>query len=454
MLFTTKWITAILREYIGAATDTIPIDEVTTDSRKQTKKGLFVPLVGENFDGHDYVKQAFDNGAVATVWDKSKPLPEFLPTDFPVFFVDNTLTALQELAAGYRNEINPVVIGITGSNGKTTTKDLVASVVKSQYRTHYTDGNFNNHIGLPLTILAMDRQTEVLVLEMGMNHFGEIEQLSTIARPDFAIITNIGESHIEYLGSREGIAKAKLEIVTGLKQGGTLIIDGDEKLLEQVHNRDHVITCGFANHNDVVLEKVSIQHNQTVFNLSDGIEYTITLLGKHHAKNASYAITLGKRLGISPDNIKQALLSIELTAMRFEMLKGKHNVSVINDAYNASPTSMKAAIEVVKQMTGFNDKVLVLGDIFELGEHATVLHQSVGEVIHAPITALFTFGKDSAEISKLVQKDNELIDCRHFASREELLNELQPYLNEDTLLLFKASRGMQFELFVKEIVQP
>ncbi|WP_188454485.1 UDP-N-acetylmuramoyl-tripeptide--D-alanyl-D-alanine ligase [Virgibacillus oceani] len=454
MLFTTEWISNTFTEYQGAAPDTIPIDEVTTDSRKKTKKGLFIPLIGDNFDGHDFIKQAFDNGAVAVIWDKSKNLPEFLPTDFPVFLVDDTLIALQKLAAVYRTEINPIVIGITGSNGKTTTKDLVAAVVKSQYRTHYTDGNFNNHIGMPLTILAMDRQTEVLVLEMGMNHFGEIEQLSTIARPDAAIITNIGESHIEFLGSREGIAKAKLEITSGLKKDGILIIDGDEQLLKQVHKRDHVITCGFSSNNDVIIKEVSIQHDQTVFNLSDGTEYTIALLGKHHAKNASYAITLGKRLGITRDTIKQALLSLELTSMRFEMLKGKHNVSVINDAYNASPTSMKAAIEVVKQMTGFSDKVLVLGDIFELGEHAKTLHQSVAEVIDSPITALFTFGNDSEIISKAVQKQNKPIICRHFNTREALLNELHAYLNEDTLLLFKASRGMQFELFVKEIIQP
>jgi UDP-N-acetylmuramoyl-tripeptide--D-alanyl-D-alanine ligase len=172
MLFTTKWVSTIFTDYKGAATDAISIDAVTTDSRPQTKHGLFIPLVGDKFDGHDYVKQAFDNGAVAAVWNRQQPLPEFLPTDFPVFFVENSLSALQALAAAYREKIDPTVIGITGSNGKTTTKDIVATVMKSTYQTHYTEGNFNNHIGLPLTILSMPNKTEVLVLEMGMNHAG------------------------------------------------------------------------------------------------------------------------------------------------------------------------------------------------------------------------------------------------------------------------------------------
>src|SRR5690625_883132 len=289
MLFTTNWLTTIFSEYEGAANDRISIEEVSTDSRVKARKSLFIPLVGENFDGHAHVKQAFDNGAVAVLWEKQKTLPDFLPTDFPVFYVDDTLVALQQLAASYRNDINPTVIGITGSNGKTTTKDIVSSVVKTTYKTHHTKGNLNNHIGLPLTILSMERDTEIIVLEMGMSHAGEIEKLSRIARPDYAIITNIGESHIEYLGSRQGIANAKLEILEGMGENSHLIIDGDEELLNPVHQKVNVTTCGFYKSNDVVIEQAHIFQEKTQFQV-DGETYAISLLGKHHALNATYAI--------------------------------------------------------------------------------------------------------------------------------------------------------------------
>lgn len=451
MLFTTNWISSIFNNHHGSAEDEIQINEVVTDSRVRSTKSLFIPIEGENFDGHDYIKEAFNNGAIATLWNKNKELPSFLPTNFPVFLVDETLGALQELAASYRNKINPIVIGITGSNGKTTTKDLVASVMKSTYRTHATNGNFNNEIGLPLTILAMPRETEMLVLEMGMSNFGEIERLSKIAIPDYAIITNIGESHIEYLGSRAGIAKAKSEIVIGMTDKGYLLIDGDETLLTAFHTRDHVLTCGFKAGNDVEIEKANLSHDHTEFNLSDGSTFTIPLLGKHHALNATFAITLAKQLKIDCHTIQHALSSLQLTSMRFEMVAGKNGVSIINDAYNASPTSMKAAIDVVKQMDGFTNKVLVLGDILELGEYAQTLHESVCEVIDESISVLYTLGDHAKTISEKVINQSKDIECKHFSTKKDLIQDLAFHLNKDTLVLFKASRGMQFEKMIEEI---
>ncbi|WP_373895934.1 UDP-N-acetylmuramoyl-tripeptide--D-alanyl-D-alanine ligase [Virgibacillus sp. CBA3643] len=453
MLFTTEWLSKHFTDFSGNV-ESIAIEEVFTDSRVKATDALFVPIVGENFDAHDYMKQAFENGAAAVLWNREKRLPEFLPTDFPVFFVDNTVEALQQLAAYYRSEIDPTVIGITGSNGKTTTKDLVAGMVKMVYQTHYTDGNYNNHIGLPLTILSMPRDTEVLVLEMGMSDFGEIDLLSRIARPDHVIITNIGESHIEYLGSREGIAEAKLEITNGMKEDGLIIIDGDEDLLKPVHNQKGCITCGFHAGNDMVIKNVEIMPHQTNFQLGDGISYTIPLLGKHHALNATFAIALGERMGIDIEKRRQALLSLELTGMRFEMIKGINDVSIINDAYNASPTSMKAAIEVVKQMDGFTEKVLILGDILELGEYSQVMHQSIATVIDDPITVVFTYGNESKHISTAVKENNKSIHCMHFTEKEELLHALKAYLKRRALLLFKASRGLQFESFINEITHP
>lgn len=451
MLFTAAWISGIFPEYSGNVKETITINGVVTDSRIEADNKLFVPIAGENFDGHDFLLQAVENGAAAVLWDRSKQLPESLPDDFPVFYAKDTVTALQELASKYCKKVDPVVIGITGSNGKTTTKDLVAAVAKTAYRTHYTDGNFNNHIGLPLTILAMKPDTEVLVLEMGMSAYGEIDLLARLALPDHVIITNIGESHIEYLGSREGIAKAKLEILHGLKIGGSIIIDGDEPLLGHLHKEPNTIRCGFQPDNDLVIMEVEVKQEQTDFQVADQ-SYTVSLLGSHHAKNAAYALAAAGKLGIGPEKCRQAFRSLELTGMRFEMITGAKGESIINDAYNASPTSMKAAIEVVKQMDGFEQKVLVLGDVYELGEFAETMHRSVAEAITEPITALMTFGEDAAYITREVNEKQPEIPSRHFTSRQDLILALSPYLQENAVILFKASRDLQFESLIKEII--
>ncbi|MDY0405964.1 UDP-N-acetylmuramoyl-tripeptide--D-alanyl-D-alanine ligase [Virgibacillus sp. 179-BFC.A HS] len=452
MLFTTNWLATFFSEFRGKVTDSIHIKSVVTDSRKPGRQSLFVPLAGENFDGHDYLEQAVHNGAVAALWEKKKPLPAFLPTDFPVFFVSDTLTSLQQLAAAYRRRVNPLVIGITGSNGKTTTKDLVSAVVGKKYRTHFTKGNFNNHIGLPLTILSMPDHTEALVLEMGMNHFGEIDVLTKIAAPDFAIITNIGEAHIEFLGSRAGIAKAKLEIIHGLKKQGVFIYDGDEPLLQLKNYVHRTITCGFNTENDMVIRNTSIHEQQTTFQLSDENSYRIPLLGRHHAQNATYAITIGLELGIRPADIQDAFDKLHLTGMRFEMLPGKNGATIVNDAYNASPSAMRASIEVVKQLENYDEKVLVLGDMFELGDAAEKWHRQVAESIQAPITAVFTFGKDAQYISSEVKKRTPEIINMHFETKEALTEKLSEVLRPNMIVLFKASRGMHFESIVKELL--
>ncbi|WP_087973010.1 UDP-N-acetylmuramoyl-tripeptide--D-alanyl-D-alanine ligase [Oceanobacillus rekensis] len=451
MLFTMNWLSLIFTDNQGDIQDNKEIKSVTTDSRSVGNHSLFIPIIGEHFDGHHFAEKAIENGAIAVLWDKSKQLPNTISPDFPIFFVDDTLIALQEMAAQYRKEINPIVIGITGSNGKTTTKDLTAAVMKTSYRTHYTKGNFNNHIGLPLTVLSMDRNTEVLILEMGMSNFGEIDVLTQIARPDYAMITNIGESHIEFLGSRQGIVKAKLEIVNGLKENGVLIIDGDEPLLHDIEIKQKVIKNGFFKTNAHIVSNVSITPTGTEFNLSDGLTYEVPLLGRHHAKNASFALTVGNLLNIAPEKSNQAFKKLELTGMRFELIKGKNGVSIINDAYNASPTSMKASIDVVKQMAGFKQKVLVLGDILELGNHSEALHREIAETVEPPITALFTYGEQAKLISDEVKGKGDITECIHFTSKEELVNALHTYISKDSLILFKASRGLRFETIIEDL---
>ena len=241
-MLTLTYIKTVFPEIKGKLSNENQHVEIMTDSRERVDNGLFIPIIGERFDAHQFIEQAIENGAVAALWDRKKEIPSTIPESFVFFFVDDTAQALQQLAKKYRQDVNPIVIGITGSNGKTTTKDLVSSVLATKYRTHRTVGNFNNEIGMPLTILQMKDDTEVLVVEMGMSDFGEIDRLTNIAQPDYAIITNIGESHIEHLGSREGIAKAKLEITNGLKRDGKLLIDGDEKLLDICKEKKNVIS--------------------------------------------------------------------------------------------------------------------------------------------------------------------------------------------------------------------
>ncbi|MBB6455027.1 UDP-N-acetylmuramoyl-tripeptide--D-alanyl-D-alanine ligase [Salirhabdus euzebyi] len=447
--FTTNWLTTIFPNYKGKALDSINIYEVFTDSRKKAKFSLFVPIVGENFDAHDYLKDAINMGAVASLWQKDKEIPRFLPTDFPLFFVEDTIVAMQQLAMAYREHVDPKVIGITGSNGKTTTKDFFAKVFETTYKTEKTKGNFNNHIGLPLTILSMEPNTEVLILEMGMNHFGEIETLSNIAKPDIAVITNIGESHIEYLGSREGIAKAKSEITSGLKENGKLIIDGDERLLQILVNKYDTVRIGFNKENDVVIENVGVNNDGTVFTIEDQ-SFEVPLLGRHQAKNAAFAIIAARFFGLDDNQIRDGLKNVELTGMRFEKIETKEGAILINDAYNASATSMKASIEVVKEMNA-NRKVLILGDILELGEHSKSFHRSIAEVITPPIHAVYTYGVESEEILKELKKRDSTIQTFAFQSKEKLTKELRKELKADTLLLFKASRGMKLESIIEQL---
>ncbi|WP_138415014.1 UDP-N-acetylmuramoyl-tripeptide--D-alanyl-D-alanine ligase [Aquibacillus sediminis] len=450
MLFTTEFLAKLFTNNRGAVEDQLPIQEISTDSRKKSTKSLFIPLTGETFDGHQFIEDAFYNGAVATLWEKDKQLPSFLPTDFPIFFVEDTLEALQQLAHHYRQKVNPVVIGITGSNGKTTTKDLVGTVLQTNFKTHRTNGNYNNQIGLPLTILSMPTDTEVLVLEMGMDHFGEIERLSTLSCPNYAVITNIGESHIEYLGSREGIAQAKSEILAGLQENGLLLIDGDERLLKGLHTYPYVSTVGFSEENDFNISYVEMTADQTLFEL-DHENYQLNMLGNHNVKNATFAVVIAKKLGVPLGKIKDALVHLELTGMRFEITKGQNNVTIINDAYNASPTSMKASIDIVKQMKGYQSKVLVLGDMYELGSSSKVLHRSVAEAISEKIDVVYTVGSDSEEITKAIRESSVHTSAKHFDNKQTLIEELQAYLSEDVLIMLKASRGMKLESLLDHI---
>lgn len=453
MLCTIQFLQEIFPEWEGQASPSTPIYSVMTDSRERVEGALFIPIVGERFDAHAFIEQAINHGATAALWDRTQNIPDNYPEDFVFFLVRDTTKALQLLAQTYRNEVNPQVVGITGSNGKTTTKDLLHAVLKQKFQTHATKGNYNNEIGLPLTILQMEPSTEVLILEMGMNNFHEIELLSKIATPDYAIVTNIGESHIEHLGSRAGIAQAKLEIAHGLTKEGLLIIDGDEPLLATYDGHDQVIRCGVDQENDHIISQIHLEQDGTEFTYDEQSNFKIPLFGEHHAKNASYVITLAQALDIDNDVIQQGFMQLEYTSMRFEKMQGMNEVTLINDAYNASPTSTKAAIDVVKEMQGYQNKVLVLGDILELGHLTEEMHRSIAKVIEAPINVVYTYGEAAKIITEQVNRNCPDIQATHFETREALTMALKQIANKETMILFKASRGMAFETFIDELTK-
>lgn len=450
-MFNIEWLTKVFPNYRSGNANNIKtkITSVNTDSRIEKTKSLFIPLVGDNFDGHEYAIQAINNGAVAVFWEKDKSV-ENLSKEITIFYVDDTLEALQLLALEYRNEINPKVIGITGSNGKTTTKDLLNAVLSKKYIITATEGNYNNHIGLPLTILNMKANTQVLILEMGMSDFGEIELLSKIAKPDIAIITNIGESHIEYLGSREGISQAKLEITKYMNHQSILIVDGDEPLLKTPVYKGKVIKCGYSDSNQYFISNVQMTEDKTMFFVNDE-RFEIPLLGKHNAQNTSFVLAAAKELNLENETIQKGLNETKVTHMRFELIKGKHDVTLINDAYNASPTSMKASIDVVEELEGFNEKILVLGDILELGIDYEKYYLDISEkIMTTHIRKVYTYGEHSRIITDHLQNHTD-IEAIHMNEKEKLVKNLEKELEINKLIFFKASRGIKLEEVINEL---
>ncbi|WP_110926387.1 UDP-N-acetylmuramoyl-tripeptide--D-alanyl-D-alanine ligase [Bacillus massiliglaciei] len=434
--------------------ETIEVKGVSINSRTLTEGNLFVPLTGEQTDGHKYVQGALENGAAAAFWKKDVPNP---PEHQPVIIVEDPEQALQRLAKAYRDQLDVKVVGVTGSNGKTTTKDMIAALLATKYKVHKTSGNYNNHLGLPLTLLSMPEDTEAAVLEMGMSSRGEIEFLSKMARPDIAVITNIGESHLLDLGSREEIANAKLEIVDGLAKGGLLIYHGDEPLLiERIAKRKDAfrsLCFGRNDENDIYPLEISQDQNSTSFTVSGREEkYVIPVLGRHNVLNALAAMLVARELGVDEEHMQSGLSTISITNMRMEMVAGAHGEKIINDAYNASPTSMKAAIELIEGMSGFSKKILVLGDMLELGPHEKNFHLKIGEHISPEeIDWIFTYGALGKYIAEGAASSFSSERVLSFMDKQELISSLKKHAGANDLILVKASRGMKLEEVVKAL---
>lgn len=430
-----------------------------TDTRKILENDVYVGLKGENFNGNEYYEEALKKGAKVAIVSGIEIPKEKLEQykDKTIIEVDDSLIAFGKIAEYKRSLYDIPVIQVTGSVGKTSTRDIIANVIRTKYETLQTEGNLNNHIGLPTTILKL-KDHEALVVESGMNHLGEISYLGKITKPTIAVITNVGTAHIGLLGSRENILKAKLEILENLKPEGTIVINNDNDMLNKWAKEDKVYkkyTFGIDEKSDVMAYNIKIGNNSSTYNVKiNNEEYTVNvpISGKHFVYNSLCAIAVGNLLGISPENIIKGIETFSLTKNRMEVVKIKDNVTVINDAYNASYDSMKPALEYLSELPA-NRKIAVLGDMFELGEFSEEIHRKVGiEVVTHKIDILVTVGKLAkyiAEEAKYLRMPEENIIS--LETTEEALEYLNKILQKDDAVLLKAAHGMHFSEIFKSI---
>lgn len=415
---------------------------VYTDSRKPVKGGLFVALEGERFDGHDFIKNAQSDGAAAVLCRKE------CETDLPVIYVDDTKKALLALASYYRGLFDIPVVGLTGSVGKTTTKEMTALVMASEYETIKTQGNLNNDIGMPMTLFNIEESTEAAVIEMGMNHKGEISVLTNVSRPTVSIITNIGVSHIENLGSRENILLAKLEILEGMKKGSSLIINGDNDLLGEVSDDNYnIVYFGIENEKcHVRATDLEMNEQGTVCNIVyENKKYNcfVPVAGIHNVYDALSAFAAGVKLGISPEKAADAIAEYVPAGMRQKVVN-KNGIVFIEDCYNASPDSVKAGINTLMTVNA-KRHIAVLGDMLELGEYSETAHRECGKyACEKGADVLFAYGEASAFTFDEAEKCS-MNEIYYYTDEKLLAEKLSDYLKEGDAVLFKASRGMKLE---------
>ena len=432
------------------------------DTRTIKKGDTYIGIKGEKFDGSSFWKEALNNGAETVIINNIKlnEIEDYKKQNKNIIQVEDTIKAIGEIAS-YKMKIqkekyNLKVVGITGSVGKTSTKDIIANVLSKKYKVLKTEGNNNNHIGLPLTILRIQDE-EIAVIEMGMNHLGEISYLTKIAKPDIAVITNIGTSHIGNLGSRENILKAKLEILEGMDKK-KIVINNDNDLLNKWYlenkNNIEIHTFGIKNESEFNVKNIKLKENSSEFiceNKNEKINIEVPVGGEHFILNALCGLTVGKLLNLNNEEIKNGIKDFKLTAKRMEINHLKNNITIINDSYNASYESMKASISNLKNMNG-ERKIAVLGDMFELGDFSEKLHKEVGtEIYKNKIDKLYLIGNYSKFIGEEAEKEGyKKENIFYFENKDELFNNLKNNLKSGDVILIKASNGMKlFEIAEK-----
>lgn len=427
---------------------------VEIDSRRVKAGDLFVAIPGEKVDGHKFIPDVLKKGAYALS-------QQSLDVDGAYILVEDTVTAMKRLARFYRSTLDIKVVGITGSVGKTSTKEMIASVLDTKFRVHKTQGNFNNGIGLPLTIFQIEKEYQVAVLEMGISEFGEMHELADMAQPDIMVITNIGLCHLENLKTRDGILKAKTESFAHLKPDGVVILNGDDDKLstvEQVAGRK-LVFYGIKGRNlcetsvcaDAVTEH-GLEGMTAEFHTSQGdMEVFIPIPGEHNVYNALAATCVAEQLGLSMDEIKCGIAAASTISGRTNLIHTK-GMTVIDDCYNANPVSMKASLDVLSKAGG--RKIAVLGDMGELGEDEKQLHYEVGTYAGTlPIDLLFCVGTLSGKLAEGAKKQNPALTVKHYATREEMTEELLATVKEGDTVLVKASHFMEFPKVVAALTE-
>ncbi|MFA9380574.1 MAG: UDP-N-acetylmuramoyl-tripeptide--D-alanyl-D-alanine ligase [Acetanaerobacterium sp.] len=448
-----RWMLSDIARLFGQGVpDGIAVCSICTDSRAITAGCLFVALEGERFDGHNFVREAFEKGAVAAICRKEVP-----DCAHPIIYVKDTQRALITLGCAYRLKYDMPVVAVTGSVGKTTTKDMVACAMGAHCKTLKTEGNHNNEIGLPLTLLQLDRTYGCAVIEMGMTHMGDLSLLSAATLPDVAIITNIGVSHIESLGSRENILKAKLEIAEGLPTGGTLILNYDDDLLCDIKSDRGFVIMAYGIDNpasDVVAKGIRREGEETLFTIryqDKDYPARIPCIGRHNVLNALAAFCAAAALGLDLEKSVAALARFTPSGMRQRLVR-RDGVTVIEDCYNASPDSMKAALGTLRTLTQEGKEgrsIAVLADMLELGGYSQTAHEAVGRMVRETGTdILIACGVEAAYIAQSA-KAAGVEQVYYFDDKTGAGNKLARLAREGDTILFKGSRGMRLEEIIE-----
>jgi len=431
---------------------------VSIDSRTIKKGEIFFALKGERFDGHDFLEEAIEKGAKAVVVSKKKKIPGKIT----IIKVGDTLKALQELAKSYRQKFKPVVVGVTGSNGKTTTKDMLRALLMLKYKVVATPGNYNNIVGLPLTLFEISPDTEFLVLEMGTNHAGEVRRLAEISFPQIGVITNIGATHLQFFRCISNVLSAKMEIVQLLPPRGKVVLNIDDPHLRSQFKRikQEIITFGMDPQAEVraseVVRNTSGRKEKLSFTVHAGIEkkeFELYCLGRYNIYNALAAISVAKEFGISLFSMADVLGKFRFPKLRMETLKYR-DATIVNDAYNANPTSVRATLNELIFSFPSQRKIVVLGDMLELGRASRKFHEEIGRIVAgSPVHSLITVGEDARFIAMAARKRG--MDRRNiFSFREKRFasRKLKELLRPRDVVLIKGSRKIGLEDLIKYIL--
>lgn len=433
--------------------ENLTVEKICTDSRKAENGDLFFALIGDNHDAHKYLPQVAESGCSCAVISDETQCPEGMTA----VLVEDTTKALQKLSAWYLKQLDIKKVAVTGSTGKTSTRDLTYYVCSEKYKTQKNVGNLNNHLGVPLTILSFDEDTEVGILEMGMDKFGEIDLLADIVRPDIGLITNIGMSHIENLGSRDGIFQAKMELTHYFDENHVLIAARDDEYLneEKINGVYRLVTAGCDGSSNYIISHIDDFGAEGIqFNLEHNGQmqrFSLPVPGRHNAFNGALAVAAGAELGITMEEAARGLAKTQLTDKRLTV-RGKNGIKIIDDTYNASPDSMKAAIDVLMKTRGIRS-VAILGDMFELGDGSRLQHELVGRyAAEQKVELLVAIGENSAEMARGAREAG-LENVLYFKDKNAFFKEMNSVIETGDVILLKGSRGMEMDKIVKKIME-